>query len=180
MSAYARAARRELEAARLLGSSRVHRSRYQSAPDVEPVTLPCGITLQPEAKTRAKLPALVSKALAQAAGYARPGAVPCVVLSETGGAPLIVLPLRTFRTIAGLDAPPAADPHVAFGDIGIDELGVLDAIAARLRMGRKAYGALDVHGDPRDWTKGALDEALDLAVYLAAALLRATARQGAP
>ena len=104
VTAYRRAARRERQAAEFLGTRRVHRSRFESAPDVEPVTLPCGLTLSCEVKTRKRLPALVTKALAQAAGYAPSGAVPAAVLSATGGEPLIVLPLRTFRTIAGLEA----------------------------------------------------------------------------
>ena len=107
MSAHARAARRERQAAELLGTTRVHRSRYESAPDVAPVTLPCGVRLTIEVKTRARLPALVTKAIAQAAGYGRPDDVPMVVLSQTGGEPMAVLPLRAFRRIAGLGAAAA-------------------------------------------------------------------------
>ncbi len=102
---HARAARRERQAADLLGSRRVLRARYESAPDVEPVTLPCGVRLTVEVKTRAKLPKIVTSALLQAAKYGDPGDVPCVVMSETGGEPLAVLPLRAFRRIAGIESP---------------------------------------------------------------------------
>lgn len=98
-----RAARRERQAAELLGTERVHRSRFESAPDCKPVTLPCGVVLSPEVKTRKALPALVTKALAQAKGYGPAGSVPVAVLSATGGEPVIVLPLRAFRVVAGLD-----------------------------------------------------------------------------
>jgi hypothetical protein len=57
--------------------------------------------------------------------------------------------------------------------VGSDERRVTRAIAARLSLGAATYGPLDIAGDPRDWTHEALEEALDLAVYLAAALLRA-------
>lgn len=77
------------------------RSRYESAPDVEPVVLPSGHTLSVEVKTRAKLPVLLTSALEQAAGYA-PEAIPCVVLSETGGTALLVLPLKAFAAIVGV------------------------------------------------------------------------------
>src|SRR6185369_11387483 len=53
-----------------------------------------------------------------------------------------------------------------------DERAVLKAIDARLRMGLRQYGKLDIAKDPRRWTKEALEEALDLAVYLACALMR--------
>jgi hypothetical protein len=56
--------------------------------------------------------------------------------------------------------------------LGTDELAVLAVIAERLRLGQRQYGALDAVHDRRDWTHEALEEALDLAVYLAAALLR--------
>lgn len=98
---HARAARREREAAAALGSKRVLRSRYESAPDVEPVVLPSGHTLSVEVKTRARLPALLTRALEQAAGY-KPDAIPCVVLSATGGAAVVVLPLAAFTAIVGV------------------------------------------------------------------------------
>lgn len=103
-----RAARRELEAARVLGTRRVvHRSRYKSKPDVEPVTLPDGTVLQPEVKTRSALPKLVTNALGQARQYA-PGAVPLAILSEKGGAAVAVLPLRDFVRLVGIGSAPAS------------------------------------------------------------------------
>lgn len=98
---HARAARREREAAAALGSKRVHRSRYESAPDIQPVTLPSGHTLSIEVKTRARLPVLLTSALEQAAGY-NPEAIPCAVLSEKGGVALLVLPLKAFAAIVGV------------------------------------------------------------------------------
>jgi hypothetical protein len=56
--------------------------------------------------------------------------------------------------------------------LGDDERRVLTAIAQRLLVGRAAYGALDISTDPRDWKAEGAQEALDLAVYLAAELLR--------
>ena len=53
-----------------------------------------------------------------------------------------------------------------------DERAVIRAIDKRLRMGLKQYGRLDVRKDPRRWTKEALEEALDLTVYLTCALMR--------
>ena len=113
--------------------------------------------LSVEVKTRARLPALLVAALAQAKRYGAADAVPAAVVSATGGEPLMVLPLRAFRRIVGLDA---TEPEA----LGSDELRVLEAIRARLRMGATAYGAFDVQGDPRDWTKEAAEEALDLAI----------------
>jgi hypothetical protein len=169
--AHRRAANRERQAAAILGSRRVLRSRYESAPDVEPVTLPSGIRLAVEVKTRARLPRLIAQALAQAKGYGRASDVPCAVLSETGGEPVAVLPLRAFRRIAGLD-PDAPLPADLGQGLGTDERRVLEAIGTRLHAGADCYGALRIETDPRDWRKEAAEEALDLAVYLAAELLR--------
>jgi hypothetical protein len=52
-------------------------------------------------------------------------------------------------------------------ELGVDELRVLDRIAARLQIGQRQYGELDIATDARDWTEEALQEALDLSVYLA-------------
>lgn len=173
-TAHARAARRERQAAELLGTKRVKRSRYERAPDCEPVTLPCGVVLSPEVKTRKRLPALVVRALDQARGYGPAGSVPAAVLSETGGEPVIVLPLRAFRRIAGLDRAPVNDPQTAlsFPDLGPDERRVLEVIAARLSMGARQYGPLDVPGDEREWRREAVEELLDGCVYLACEAMR--------
>lgn len=107
-AALTRAARRERQAAELLGTKRVKRSRYERAPDCDPVTLPCGMVVQPEVKTRKRLPLLIARALEQAEGYGPRGSIPAAILSETGGEPVICLPLRAFRIVAGLECEPEA------------------------------------------------------------------------
>jgi hypothetical protein len=57
-------------------------------------------------------------------------------------------------------------------DLELDSIRVLVRVAARLVAGRKAYGDLDIQGDPRDWRREAAEEALDMAVYLACQALR--------
>jgi hypothetical protein len=137
------------------------------------VTLPSGIVIAPEVKTRARLPALVTKALDQATSYGPAGSVPAAVLSATGGEPLIVLPLRAFRRIAGLDpAEPDTQIPIVVPDLGADELRVLQAVGDRLRLGARQYGALRVDGDHRDWQREATEELLDGCVYLACAAMR--------
>jgi hypothetical protein len=61
--------------------------------------------------------------------------------------------------------------------LGPDELAVLLLVAERLAKGRKLYGSLHVATDHRDFTREALEEAADLAVYAAAGLLRKRARK---
>jgi len=53
-----------------------------------------------------------------------------------------------------------------------DELRILHVVALRLWAGRSQYGKLHLQDDPRDWTQEAHFEAVDAAVYLAAACLR--------
>lgn len=65
------------------------------------------------------------------------------------------------------------------GLLGADERAVVALVRKRLELGAVQYGALDVVGDRRDWVREALEEALDLSVYLAAALLR-LGRGGGP
>ncbi len=60
----------------------------------------------------------------------------------------------------------------AASDLGADELLVLTAIAKRLQLGMKQYGALNIAADTRDWTKEANEEALDMSVYLAIKTLK--------
>jgi hypothetical protein len=57
-----------------------------------------------EAKTRKTLPRWLVGAVAQARGYL-PGCVPLVALSELGGEPLAVLPLRDLARLLGLQPP---------------------------------------------------------------------------
>lgn len=95
-------ARRELEAARALGVVRQRRLRFESKGDVEPIELPCGVLIQPEVKTRKRLPRLLVKALEQARQY-EPSAIPVAIVSEAGGSAIACLPLRAFVFIAGLE-----------------------------------------------------------------------------
>ena len=49
---------------------------------------------------------------------------------------------------------------------------IVDAIRERLEMGKKEYPEeLDVQ-DGRDWVKEALEEALDLSIYITAKLMQ--------
>jgi hypothetical protein len=109
-AAHRRAAAREREAANVLGTRRVRRSRYESAPDVERVQLADGTVLSVEVKSRARLPALLRDAIAQATRYAPDGAVPVAVVSEKGGTALACVPLRAFAALVGVapPLPPAA------------------------------------------------------------------------
>ena len=56
--------------------------------------------------------------------------------------------------------------------LGPDERKVLLAVARRLAVGRKCYGPLDIHNDPRAWQKEAGEELLDAVVYLTCDALR--------
>jgi hypothetical protein len=113
-AAHRRAARREREAAAVLGSKRVHRKRGQKAPDVVPIRFADGSVIVPEAKTRAKLPKWLKAALDQARGYHR-GAVPLVVLSETGGQAIAVIPLTDLATLVGIRAPKDGEQLLLLG-----------------------------------------------------------------
>jgi hypothetical protein len=103
-SSHRRGARRERQAAEILKTTRVCRMRGERAPDVVPLRFENGSVVVPESKTRAKLPKWLNAALAQARGY-HPGAVPLVVLSETGGPALALLPLADLAMLVGLRAP---------------------------------------------------------------------------
>lgn len=100
--AHRRGASRELEAAKLLGGRRQLRLRFESRPDLDPIELPSGFVLQPEVKTRRRLPRLITRALEQARRY-EPAAVPLAIVSEYGGEAIACLPLRAFAAIVGLD-----------------------------------------------------------------------------
>jgi hypothetical protein len=106
-----RAAARERQAAEVLGSRRVHRGRFERAPDVVPVRLADGTVLVPESKTRKALPKWFLTALAQARGYVA-GAVPVVVLSQTGGEALALLPLADLARLLGIRSPQAGEQLV--------------------------------------------------------------------
>jgi hypothetical protein len=49
---------------------------------------------------------------------------------------------------------------------------LIDLIEQRLALGYAQYGAWDLSADDRDLVREALDEALDLAIYLAAVLIQ--------
>ena len=100
-NAKARGTRLEARVAKALGTRRVHRSRYQSAPDLEVVRAPCGLELIIECKHRRTLPALIKSALVQAASYA-PDAVPVAVLQAFGEQAVAVITLDDFRRLVGL------------------------------------------------------------------------------
>lgn len=106
---HARAARRERQAAAAVGSTRVRRARGESAPDVEPIRLPSGVVIVPEAKSRKRAPKVLERWMQQAEGYAPPGAVGAVFVYPLGGRAcdaLVILRVSSFRLVAGLDAPP--------------------------------------------------------------------------
>lgn len=110
-----RAARREREAAAVLGSTRVHRARGERAPDVEPIRFGDGtVVAVPEVKTRATLPKWLKKALEQARGY-HEDAIPLVVLSETGGPAIAVIPLTDLATLVGIRAPKDGEQLLLLG-----------------------------------------------------------------
>ena len=96
-----RGAALERATAKALGGQRVRRSRFESAADLEPIELPCGLVVQCECKARAALPVLVTDALDQARKYAPEGAIPVAVLRAKGAAPMVVLSLEHFALIAG-------------------------------------------------------------------------------
>ncbi len=117
---HARAARRERQAARALGTRRVVRERGESAPDALPARLPTGATIQLEVKERAAPMRVVSRWFAQCAGYAAPGALPVLVVFAHGqpaGDGLVVIRLDDFRRAVGLEAL-AAQPALPFGRVG--------------------------------------------------------------
>jgi hypothetical protein len=116
----ARWTRRERQAAELLGSRRVRRERYESAPDVEPVRLEDGTVLVPESKTRKALPRWLVGAVAQARAYVA-GCVPLVIVSELGGEPLALLPLRDLARLVGIRAPRVGEQLVLLGRSGASD-----------------------------------------------------------
>jgi hypothetical protein len=63
-----------------------------------------------------------------------------------------------------------AELYGLYAALGDDERRVLVRIARRLNLGRRQYGQLVLKTDRRNFRREAQDEALDLAVYLAALL----------
>lgn len=101
-----RSARRELEAARTLGTERIHRGRSRmSAPDVRPLRTPSGHLVGAEVKTRKRLPTSITGAIAQARRYHARPTIPIGIVSATGEAALAVLSLRDLCELLGLQIP---------------------------------------------------------------------------
>ena len=49
---------------------------------------------------------------------------------------------------------------------------IVELVIKRLEHGQKEYGSDVTLNDPRDWAEEALEEAIDMIVYLSAQLLR--------
>ena len=49
---------------------------------------------------------------------------------------------------------------------------IVELVKSRLEHGQKEYGSDVTLNDPRDWAEEALEEAIDMIVYLSAELLR--------
>jgi hypothetical protein len=112
-----RGAYREQETADKLGGERIkYRPRYQRSPDVVPIRFADGTVVVPESATRKKLPSLIVTKMRQAAGYVE-GAVPLVVLSETGGRAIACMPLEDFARLVGLRSPPDGEQLVLLGGL---------------------------------------------------------------
>jgi len=76
--------------------------KRESVPDTEPVRLASGRLLQPEVKSRARLPKLLTDALAQARRYA-PTAEPVAVFYERGSRRgIVVLDAELFTELVGI------------------------------------------------------------------------------
>lgn len=60
-----------------------------------------------------------------------------------------------------------------------DEDRIVELIRERLVRGEREYGSLDLAHDGRSWALEALEEALDLSVYLAALHMRITELESA-
>jgi hypothetical protein len=110
-----RAARREGQLARALGTERVkNRSRYQKAPDVLPVRLPNGFVIQAESKSKKRLPRWLVESVEQAEGYT-PGAIAVVSLFELGGRDAFaVLRMRDLLRLLGIE-PTEAGEQLSIG-----------------------------------------------------------------
>lgn len=91
----------EKRVAKKIGGKRVNRKRGESAPDVYPLQLDNGITLLVEAKHRAKIPALVRDALAQATSYG-PSCTPVAAINEYGGKAIAILWFDDFCRLIGV------------------------------------------------------------------------------
>jgi hypothetical protein len=64
--------------------------------------------------------------------------------------------------------------------LGNEEVDLLLTVATRLWAGQSRYGPFDLARDRRNFRREALEEACDLAVYLAAAVLQSRRRRTQP
>jgi len=111
----ARASRRERQAAEALGSSRVQRERYESAPDVKPIRVG-ELELVPEVKSRKAPLRVLQRWLDQAHGYTSPGQAAFVVVFGEGQRledATVHMRWPVFAALAGLTKP-AAQLAIAF------------------------------------------------------------------
>lgn len=101
----------ERKTAKELGTKRVHRSHFGTAPDVEPIPLADGRRVVVECKSRKALPKLLSDAMSQCQGYSTTSDVPAVVFEEPGRQPFLVLSLADFRSIIECAKKEASKPR---------------------------------------------------------------------
>jgi hypothetical protein len=65
------------------------------------------------------------------------------------------------------------------GECSDDELRVMNAVLARLEIGRQRYGRLDLASDVRDWERELGEELLDASIYAAISRLAELRRRTA-
>lgn len=107
-NASSRGDRAEIRAAKLLKVERLGGSRKKErVPDTMPVRLSDGRLLQPEVKSRSRLPRSLTKALEQAKAYA-PMAEPIAVFYAKGERRgIVVLDAELFTSLVGIREPAA-------------------------------------------------------------------------
>lgn len=116
--AAAAAARLEEATAKTSGGKRIKRGRYESAADITTIVIP-ELPGRPkrrlvlECKYRSAAFTFILKALAQAQKYDHT-ATPAAVLRVRNGRPLIVLDLKAFTEIAGINQCDKPEPHPTF------------------------------------------------------------------
>lgn len=104
----------------LTGAKRVkHRPRYAKLPDLWPLVIPSGETLQFESKAGANVvPKKLLKDIAQARSYS-PHAVPVAVYSDVGESESIAcLPLKDLARLLGLRVTKCDEGQLALGRTG--------------------------------------------------------------
>ena len=83
------------------------------------------------------------------------------------GAPTRLECIKRCKAATAGTITPADKITALLSELNADECAVILRIAERMVAGRKAYGALDLVADQRDWTREAEEESLDLLAYLA-------------